>query len=69
MNFFKKLGNQIFFVLSFMLLGMSAANAAIDISGVTTVITDGVAAAMVIGLGFLGFKAGIAIFKQLRGAT
>lgn len=45
------------------------ANAAIDITPVTTVITDGVAAAIVIGLGFLGFKAGIAIFKQLRSAT
>lgn len=45
------------------------ANAAIDITPVTTVITDGVAAAIVIGLGFLGFKAGIAIFKQLRSAA
>lgn len=45
-----------------------AANAAIDVSAVTTTIADGVVAAGVIGLAFLGFKGGVAIFKALRGA-
>lgn len=46
-----------------------AANAAIDVSAVTTTIGEGVVAAGVIGLAFLGFKAGIAIFRQLRSAA
>lgn len=46
-----------------------AANAAIDVASVTTTIGEGVVAAGVIGLAFLGFRAGIAIFKNLRGAT
>lgn len=46
-----------------------AANAAIDVAAVTTTIAEGVVAAGVIGLAFLGFRAGIAIFKNLRGAT
>lgn len=46
-----------------------AANAAIDVASVVTLISEGVVAAGIIGLGFLGFKAGIAIFKNLRGAT
>ena len=45
------------------------ANAAIDVSEITTLLGEGVVAAAVIGLGFLGFKAGIAIFKNLRSAT
>ena len=46
-----------------------AASAAIDVTSVTTVVTEGVAAAAVIGLAFLGFKAGIAIYKSLRSAA
>lgn len=45
------------------------ANAAIDVSSLTTVIGEGVVAAGVIGLAFLGFKGGIAVFKSLRSAT
>lgn len=45
------------------------ANAAIDVAEITTLLGEGVVAAAVIGLGFLGFKAGIAIFKNLRSAT
>ncbi len=47
----------------------TGANAAIDVSSLTTVIGDGVVAAGVIGLAFLGFKGGIAVFKSLRSAT
>lgn len=46
-----------------------AANAAIDVAAVTTTIGEGVVAAGIIGLAFLGFKAGIAIFKSLRAAA
>lgn len=46
-----------------------AANAAIDTASITSIVTEGVTAAGVIGLAFLGFKAGIAIFKNLRGAA
>ena len=45
------------------------ANAAIDVASVTTTIGEGVVAAGVIGLAFLGFKAGIAIFRNLRSAA
>lgn len=45
------------------------ANAAIDVAAVTTTIGEGVVAAGIIGLGFLGFKASIAIFKSLRAAA
>jgi len=47
----------------------NAANAAIDVASITTLVTEGVAAAAVIGLAFLGFKAGIAVFKSLRSAA
>lgn len=46
-----------------------AANAAIDVSDVTTTIGEGVVAAGLIGVAFLGFKAGIAIFRSLRSAA
>lgn len=45
------------------------ANAAIDVASVTATIEDGVLAAGIIGLAFLAFKAGIAIFRQLRSAA
>ena len=46
-----------------------AANAAIDVSEITTLLGEGVIAAAVIGLGFLGLRAGIAIYKNLRSAA
>ena len=47
----------------------TGANAAIDVSSLITVVGEGVVAAVVIGLAFLGFKGGIAVFKSLRSAT
>ncbi|MEN9430355.1 MAG: hypothetical protein RJA86_1214 [Pseudomonadota bacterium] len=47
----------------------TGANAAIDVSSLITVVGEGVVAAGVIGLAFLGFKGGIAVFKSLRSAT
>lgn len=46
-----------------------AANAAIDVASITSTISEGVVAAAAIGLAFLGFKAGIAVFKSLRSAA
>ena len=54
--------------LSTLVLATSA-NAAIDVASITTTIGEGVAAAAIIGLAFLGFKAGIAVFKSLRSAA
>lgn len=45
------------------------ANAAIDVAPVTTLVGEAVVAAGVIGLAFLGFKAGMALFKSLRSAA
>lgn len=45
------------------------ANAAIDVAPVVTLVGEAVVAAGVIGLAFLGFKAGIALFKSLRSAA
>lgn len=47
----------------------TSAHAAIDVSELTDVIGQGVVAAGVIGLAFLAFKAGIAVFKSLRSAA
>lgn len=46
-----------------------AANAAIDVSGVTGVIGDGVTAAATVGALSLTFVAGIKIFNKIRGAV
>lgn len=46
-----------------------SANAAIDIAPITELITQAVTAATAIGIAFLGFVAGMAIYKKLRGAT
>lgn len=46
-----------------------AANAAVDITPITTLITEAVTAATAIGIGFLGFTAGMSIYKKLRGAA
>lgn len=46
-----------------------AANAAIDVSGVTGVIGDGVTAAATVGGLALAFVAGIKIFNKIRGAV
>lgn len=43
--------------------------AAIDVTSVTSLITEAVTAATAIGIGFLGFTAGMAIYKRLRGAA
>lgn len=56
-------------VATFGALAANNANAAIDISPITTLITEAVAAAVAIGIGFLGFVAGMAIYKKLRGAA
>jgi hypothetical protein len=64
---FKRVGSIV--AGSAVLLSAGAANAAIDIAPVVATITDGVTAAIAIGLGFLGFKAGIAVFKSLRSAA
>ena len=50
-------------------IAATGANAAIDVSSLITVVGEGVVAAGVIGLAFLGFKGGIAVFKSLRSAT
>lgn len=46
-----------------------SASAAIDIAPITTLITEAVTAAVAIGIGFLGFTAGMSIYKKLRGAA
>ena len=46
-----------------------AANAAIDASAVTSLIGDGVTAAALVGVAWLGYHAGIAIYKKLRSAV
>lgn len=47
----------------------TAANAAIDISDVTALVTDGVLAAGVLGVAYLAFSGGIAIFNRLKSAA
>lgn len=47
----------------------SAADISFDVSGIVTTIGLAVAAAATIGVTWLGFTAGIAIFRQLRGAA
>lgn len=47
----------------------TGANASIDVAPLITTVGEGVVAAAAIGLAFLGFKAGIAVFKSLRSAT
>ena len=47
----------------------TAANAAIDISQVTTLLSDGVVAAGVLGVGFLAFAGGISIYNRLKSAA
>lgn len=47
----------------------SGANAAIDVSGVTDLVDEAIAAALLIGVAYLGFIAGISIYKKLRGAA
>ena len=47
----------------------SGANAAIDASPVTDLIGQAVTAAALIGVAYLGYVAGVAIYKKLRGAA
>lgn len=47
----------------------SASNAALDVTGATSVIADGVVAAGVIGVAYLGFVAVVKIWKRLGSAT
>lgn len=47
----------------------TAANAAIDISQVTTLVGEGVVAAGVLGVAYLAFSGGIAIFNRLKSAA
>jgi len=47
----------------------TAANAAIDISSVTAILGDGVVAAAALGVGFLAFSGGIAIWNRLKSAA
>jgi hypothetical protein len=47
----------------------TGANAAIDVAPLITTVGEGVIAAAAIGIAFLGFKGGIAVFKSLRSAT
>ena len=47
----------------------TAANAAIDVSSVTSVLADGVIAAGVLGVGFLAFSGGIAIWNRLKSSA
>lgn len=56
-------------VLSSAAFSAPFANAAIDISPITDLITQAVTAATAIGIGFLAFTAGMAIYRKLRGAT
>lgn len=57
-------------VTAAVVMAASAANAAdIDITPITSMITSAITAATAIGIGFLGFTAGMAIYKKLRGAT
>lgn len=51
-----------------LLLGVSAANAAIDVSSVTDAMSDGTTAAGTIGAAVLAFVAIVAVFKKVRGA-
>lgn len=45
-----------------------SANAAIDVSSVTTAMSDGTTAAGTIGAAVLAFVAIVAVFKKVRGA-
>lgn len=45
------------------------ANAAIDITPITTLLVEAVTAATAIGIGFLGFMVGMAVYRKLRGAA
>lgn len=47
----------------------ASVNAAVDITPITALITEAVTAAVAIGIGFLGFTAGMSIYKKLRGAA
>lgn len=47
----------------------TSANAALDVTAATTVIADGVVAAGVIGVAYLGFVAIVKIWKRLGSAT
>lgn len=46
-----------------------SAHAAIDVASITDTVSEGVVAAAAIGLAFLAFKAGIAVFRSLRSAA
>ena len=51
------------------LTSASAANAAIDVASVTTLVGEGVVAAGVLGVAYLAFSGGIAIFNRLKSAA
>lgn len=46
-----------------------SSQAAIDITPITTLITEAVTAATAIGVAYLAFVAGMAIYRKLRGAA
>lgn len=64
---FKRSVAQAVVVGSALIVG--TANAAIDVAPLVATIGEGVIAAGVIGLAFLAFKGGIAVFKSLRSAA